>query len=353
MAGGLSASSLCATALLLAAALGAPGAEAGAVTSQLTVTTTYGPVTGQASVVNASVRAFIGIPYAAPPVGNLRWAPPQPPQSWSTAQPAQYLIDPTGQLPNFGVMCPQSLAGWQIYYLNTSDPAQSYIPSIMSEDCLLLNVWTPCRDASCNLPVIVFMHGGAWVEGSAMLWDYEGTHFAEYGAVFVSVNYRLGALGFMASSVNTVANNTNFGFQDQQLALRWVQANIARFGGDPTRVMVTGESAGSEAVSAHVISPSSQGLFRRGLMESCAVAFTPGPIPDYAKPLSVAQARRRAPAAPADCRAAASFLLLPCGLNPLLRVQPPPWLRLAPRSSSPRWAAPATSPARARWASMT
>lgn len=255
--------------------------------AQFTVTTTYGPVVGQASPTNSSVRAFIGIPFAAPPVGSLRWAPPQAPANWTSPRVTQYPADmSTGVL---GVMCaqaPPQVLGLLFY--NLTDPAQSYIPSFFNEDCLYLNVWTPCRSNNCNLPVIVFMHGGAWVEGSAMLASYDGTHFAESGAVFVAPNYRLGALGFLASA-QQAAGSLNVGLQDQQQALRWVQANARAFGGDPTRVMLTGESAGSEAVSAHLVSPGSAGLFRRGLMESCSVAFTPGPILDYVKPLPVAQ----------------------------------------------------------------
>lgn len=118
--------------------------------------------------------------------------------------------------------------------------------------------------------------------------QYDGTAFAEAGAVFVAPNYRLGALGYLASTLQA-PTEFNVGFQDQQAALHWVQDNIASFGGDPSRVMLTGQSAGSEAVSAHLLSPASAGLFRRGLMESCSITFTPGPINDYIKPLSYAQ----------------------------------------------------------------
>jgi len=117
---------------------------------------------------------------------------------------------------------------------------------------------------------------------------YDGTNYAAGGAVFVAINYRLGALGFMASSQQGAAQ-LNVGFQDQQAALLWVQANIARFGGDPGRVMLTGQSAGSEAVNAHLLAPQSAGLFRRALMESCGIDFFPGPISDYVKPLPTAQ----------------------------------------------------------------
>jgi para-nitrobenzyl esterase len=243
------------------------------------------------SPVNASVRAFIFVPYAAPPVGALRWAPPPAPAAWST--PLATLYPPAGS-PVLGVSCPQGLESLGIMALDPTDAGQSFIFSdgLVSEDCLYLNVWTPCADASCSLPVIVFLHGGAWVTGTSMDLSLDGTHFAEAGAVFVSLNYRLGALGFMASSAQPGAS-LNVGFQDQQAALRWVAANAAAFGGDPTRVMLTGQSAGSEAVSAHLLSPRSSGLFRRGLMESCALLFTPGPLPDYAKPLPARRARRR------------------------------------------------------------
>jgi para-nitrobenzyl esterase len=260
----------------------------------LQVSTSNGPVVGQLAPGNASVRTFIGVPYAAPPVGSLRWAPPSPPAAWTSPLAAQY---PPAGSPVLGVSCPQGLESLGIYALDPSDAGQSFVftDGLVSEDCLYLNVWTPCADASCSLPVIVFLHGGAWVTGTAMDLSLDGTAFAAAGAVFISLNYRLGALGNMASELQP-ASALNVGFQDQQAALAWVQANAQRFGGDPSRVMLTGQSAGSEAVSAHLLSPGSAGLFRRALMESCSVLFTPGPISDYVKPLPAARA------------AAASFL---------------------------------------------
>ena len=129
------------------------------------MTTTYGQVVGQLAPGNSSVRAFVGVPFAAPPVGDLRWQPPAPPTPWSTPLS---VVAPNPLLPgdNKGFVCPQGLEALQLYVLDPSATDQSWLSSVMSEDCLRLNVWTPCPNASCNLPVIVFLHGGAWVRPS-------------------------------------------------------------------------------------------------------------------------------------------------------------------------------------------
>jgi len=255
--------------------------------AQLLVNTTNGPVLGQPSPTNASIRSFIAIPYAAAPVGSLRWQAPQPPAPWTSPLAVPYASFPDPLSDFIGAWCPQENS-WGVP-MNFSDPMYGELEAAaFSEDCLNLNVWTPCPDASCALPVIFFIHGGSWFIGSAMTSGYDGTNFAAAGAVFVAINYRLGALGFMASSQQG-AGQLNVGFQDQQAALRWVQANIARFGGDPGRVTITGQSTGGDSVFAHLLAPQSAGLFRRALMESCTLPV-PLPNPDYVKPLASAQA---------------------------------------------------------------
>ena len=199
-------------------------------------------------VASASVVSWKGIPYAAPPVGALRWRDPQPVIAWPGVKDAD----------RFGPMCMQ--AG----------------PVPKSEDCLTLNVWRPVAAAAQPLPVMVWMHGGAMVEGGTPLYPLGG--MAAEGVVAVSMNFRLGRLGYFAhpalaaESPNEVRGN--YGYLDQLAALQWVHRNIAAFGGDPDRVTIFGESAGGGAVLAHLVSPMSRGLFQRAILQS---AGTPGP----------------------------------------------------------------------------
>ena len=180
-------------------------------------------------------RSFLGIPYAAPPLGPLRFAPPAAHARWSQPLVAKKL-QPT---------CPQGISPF------TSNLDQS-------EDCLTLNVWTP-RPAPKNAPVMVFIHGGAFVVGAGGDLIYQGTALASHGVVVVTLNYRLGALGYLGG---------NWGIQDQRAALQWVQRNIAAFGGDPANVTLFGESAGGISVLVHMVSPPSAGLFHRAIVES-------------------------------------------------------------------------------------
>jgi para-nitrobenzyl esterase len=204
------------------------------------------------------VEVFRGIPYAAPPVGALRWKPPQPAASWKDVRSATA----------FGKACPQlddTLGG----KLDTD------------EDCLTLNVWTPSRAG--KLPVMVWIHGGGLVQGGSSLPFYDGAHLAGDGKlVVVSFNYRLGPLGFLAHPALTAEDphhaSGNFGLLDQIAALHWVQDNIAAFGGDPARVTIFGESAGGESVCALMASPLAKGLFARGIIESAQCV-------GYGKPL--------------------------------------------------------------------
>nr|XP_020740635.1 cocaine esterase isoform X2 [Odocoileus virginianus texanus] len=227
-------------------------------------TTHTGKVRGSlVYVTNADVgvHTFLGIPFAKPPVGPLRFAPPEPPESWSgvkdvTSQPAKCLQDVDG-------MKRMTDKLWNVTLPSTS----------MSEDCLYLNIHTPAHShKGSNLPVMVWIHGGGFVLGMASM--YDGSALAAFeDVVVVVIQYRLGLLGFFSTGDKHATGN--WGFLDQVAALRWVQQNIAYFGGDPGRVTIFGESAGGISVSLHLMSPMSQGLFHGAIMES-GVALLPG-----------------------------------------------------------------------------
>lgn len=203
------------------------------------VRTSAGLIRGQ---VAADYRLFQGIPYAAPPVGPLRWQPPQPAAPWPGMR--------DGSKP--GPQCMQEGRG----------------NKATSEDCLTLNVWTPPVAGGQKRPVMVWIHGGGFVNGSGDL--YNSRWLAAQGhIVVVTLNYRLGALGFLAHpSLGTGGNVGNYGLADQQAALRWVRNNIASFGGDPTKVTIAGESAGGMSVCDHLVAPGSTGLFRAAIIQS-------------------------------------------------------------------------------------
>lgn len=192
------------------------------------------------------VRAYLGIPYGESTSGANRWAPPI----------AAKTRDGIGEAVAFGQSCPQTL----------KDPPEGYS---RSEDCLSLNVWTPApvkTSAERGLPVMVFIYGGNFVGGNTSNPVYRGTRIAALGqVVVVSMNYRVGALGFLAGIEGL---SGNYGFLDQQLALRWVRRNIRQFGGDPAKVTIFGESAGAMSVGLHLIAPGSEGLFRAAIMQS-------------------------------------------------------------------------------------
>ncbi|MFI7602269.1 carboxylesterase/lipase family protein [Actinoplanes sp. NPDC049681] len=218
-------------------AAGASGAARGAV-----VRTADGPVAG---IVAYGHRAFRGIPYAAPPVGPLRWGAPQPPEAWSEVRDATRSGSPCPQLPS--VLPGDSAKG------------------STTEDCLYLDVYTP-RPAGRRHPVMVWLHGGAFLSGAGS--DYDGSELAERtGAVVVTVNYRLGVFGFLRTPGSSTEDD-NAGIRDQQAALRWVRRNAAAFGGDPSRVTIFGESAGAASVCAHLVSPTAAGLFHRAVVQS-------------------------------------------------------------------------------------
>jgi para-nitrobenzyl esterase len=229
---------------------------------------------GSVSGINQSgIRVYLGIPFAAPPVGDLRWKPPAPARSW----------DGTRAATAYGATCPEA---------QKSSPAGGAAQNT-SEDCLYLNVWTPAENASAKLPVMVFFYGGGFtsVEGSMPL--YNGTTLAEKGVVVVTTNYRIGALGFLAhpgldrESPHNASGN--YGFLDQQAALHWVQDNIGAFGGDPSRVTIFGQSAGGESTYIHLVSPESKGLFSQAIVES-GPFFAQGAIINATHPKDVAEA---------------------------------------------------------------
>lgn len=209
---------------------------------------TGGKVTG---VAGDGIVSFKGIPFAAPPVGDLRWKAPQPVKPWSGVKDASKWAPACIQDPMF----PQIFAA----------------PAEVSEDCLYLNVWTPAKTAGDELPVMVWIYGGGFVGGQTSAPIYEGTKLAKKGIVLVSVAYRLGAFGFLAHpelSKESGKGSGNYGLQDQIAGLQWVKANIAKFGGDPGKVTIFGESAGGISVSMLAASPAAKGLFRRAISES-------------------------------------------------------------------------------------
>jgi len=205
--------------------------------------------------ISDGVRAFKGVPFAAPPVGTLRWKPPQPVQPWSGVRAAREFGNRAMQLPLFADMVFRS-------------------PGV-SEDCLYLNVWTPLAPTQKKLPVLVYFHGGGLAAGDGSEPRYDGAAMARQGIVALTVNYRLGVFGFLAhpelSAEGPMRASGNYGLMDQAAALRWVQRNIAAFGGDPSQVTIAGESAGSYSVSAQMINPQARGLFARAIGESGSV----------------------------------------------------------------------------------
>ena len=216
---------------------------------ELTVKTTAGLVQG--ATARDGVLAFRGIPFAAPPVGTMRFKPPARPASW----------DGTRDCTRFGDVVPQAKTPGE--FGNLFDPTNPQGP-----DCLNLNVWTPDPGA-VGLPVLVWIHGGAFVIGSGSDSLYDGASFARDGVVTVTINYRLGAAGFHHVGAGQPGSGA-FGVLDQIAALEWVQENIASFGGDPNRVTIAGESAGGMSVGTLLGAPGAKGLFRRAIPQSGA-----------------------------------------------------------------------------------
>ena len=220
------------------------------------VRTDAGAVRGTQAA-QAGVTVFKGIPFAAAPVGPLRWRAPQPVKAWSGVRPAT----------EFGASCMQhevkELLPWTEEFMTHNE---------VSEDCLFLNVWTPHAERAAHLEVVVFIHGGAFTSGAGGIAIYDGTDLAATGLVVVTINYRLGVFGFFAHPELTAESehhsSGNYALLDQMAALQWVRRNIAAFGGDPKRVMIWGQSAGAFSVDDLLASPLAAGLFQRAQADS-------------------------------------------------------------------------------------
>jgi para-nitrobenzyl esterase len=210
--------------------------------------TESGSISGQSS---NGVSIYKGVPFAAPPVGDLRWRPPVHSASWIGTRKADA----------FAPACMQ---------VGVSMPGET-VPAV-SEDCLYLNIWTPAKGAHKHLPVIVWIYGGGYINGSASMPLYWGDQLAQKGVIVVTIAYRLGPLGFLALPELTRESrhhsSGNYGLMDQIAALEWIQRNIAAFGGDPKCVTIAGQSSGSISVSILMASPLAKGLFQRAIGES-------------------------------------------------------------------------------------
>lgn len=228
---------------------------------QLTIAN--GTIEGEFDI-KTNIQSFKGIPFAQPPVGDLRWKAPQPVTNWNGVK----------QTKKFGPRAIQSNVFGDMGFRSDG----------MSEDCLYLNVWSPAKSANEKLPVLVYFYGGGFAAGDGSESRYDGENMAKKGIVTLTVNYRLGIWGFFAHPELTKESpnhaSGNYGLLDQNAALKWVQANISKFGGDPKRVTIAGESAGSIAVSAQMASPLSKGLIAGAIGESGGSIFpTLAPVP--------------------------------------------------------------------------
>jgi para-nitrobenzyl esterase len=212
-----------------------------------------GQIEGSKSA-DGKIRIYKGIPFAAPPIGELRWKAPQPVAAWSGVR----------QATEFGARCMQGRPYDDMVFRDQGP----------NEDCLYLNVWTPAESARAKLPVMVWIYGGGYAAGATSEPRQDGEALARKGVVVVSMNYRLGIFGFFAHPELTKESGRNasgnYGLMDQTAALVWVRDNIAAFGGDPGKVTIFGESAGSLSVSAQMVSPTARGLFHRAIGESGA-----------------------------------------------------------------------------------
>ena len=221
------------------------------------ISTDKGKIEGSFNL-NKTVRIFKGIPFAAPPVGDLRWKAPQPANAWDGILPCIEF----GPSPIQNV--PEPFYCWTEEFIAKPEP--------INEDCLYLNVWTTAKSENEKQPVIVWIYGGGFTSGSANCDIYDGEELAKKGVVFVSINYRVGVLGFMAhpelSKESGYDASGNYGFMDQIAALNWVQKNIDVFGGDPNNVTIAGQSAGAFSVNTLIASPLAENLFHKAILQS-------------------------------------------------------------------------------------
>ena len=227
-----------------------------------------GAVSGK--VLPSGVKAYLGIPFAAPPVGNLRWREPQPVTPWKGVYHADR------KMPE----CMQVMRPHNINHYFGEEPT--------SENCLYMNIWTPpTAKSGARLPVVVFIYGGGGTIGSSGMANYDGEQVAKRGAVFVNFNYRVGILGFLVHPELTKeqgGHSGNYAYLDQNAALKWINRNIARFGGDPAKVVISGQSAGAGSVTQQIFSPLSKGLFRGAIMWSGCNWSGPDAAPAAAGP---------------------------------------------------------------------
>lgn len=227
-----------------------------------------------------SITAFYGIPYAAPPVGELRWRPPQPPAAW----------DGVRDCARPGARCPQLGVGKGSFYEKEFYPVEEP----MDEDCLYLNVWTPAQRPDEKLPVLFWVHGGVFMTGYGHSAHFDGEHFARQGVIVVTINYRLNIFGWMVHRSLTAESehhsSGNYGLLDQIFALEWTRRNIAAFGGDPERITIAGQSAGAMSIHTLLTTPMTKGMVARAIMQSGGGVT---PFPDMRYP-SLAEAEGRA-----------------------------------------------------------
>jgi para-nitrobenzyl esterase len=204
------------------------------------------------------IKIFMGIPYAAPPIGQLRWKAPQPINSWKGIR--KCVIAPPSAMQSK----PVPFFCWSKEFLIPEEP--------ISEDCLYLNIWTPANSTKEYLPVMVWIHGGGFTSGSGTVPLYDGEEMARKGIIFVTINYRLGIFGFLAhpelSAESELKVSGNYGILDQIAALKWIRENIIAFGGDSENVTIAGQSAGAFSVNALMVSPVAKGLFQKAIAES-------------------------------------------------------------------------------------
>ena len=254
------------------------------------VVTADGAVRGKAV---AAADEFLGIPYAAPPVGALRWRPPRPPAPWPGIRDAA----------SYAPHCPQ--------------PSSPFGVASMSEDCLYLNVFTPAGPRARNLPVMVWVHGGSLRTGAGD--EYNPAGLVRHGVVVVTINYRIGALGFLADAAlasRPGGASGDYGLMDQQAALRWVQRNIRGFGGNPGDVTLFGESAGGLSTLAQLVSPGARGLFQRAIVESGTYDLTQ-------QPLAAAESAGQAFATKVGCASGTAACLRRLPVSTILSNQDP------------------------------